>query len=322
LIASSVFEIKGKMDLKQLRAFITVAETGNVTRASSLLNLVQPAVSRQLRMLEEDMGTELFDRSHHGMQLTSSGKTMLAYAHRILNEVARAKAEIQPTDGPVSGIVTIGLLASTSDLLATMLAAEVARRHPRIRLRLTIGYAGHLQDWLENGDVDAALLYGRKESSALHVKALLEENLWVVAPPSAQLSRKQSLSLTRVAQEPFILPAAPQGLRALIDHAAAEAGVTLQVFAETNALSVQKELVALGHGWTILPAVGVTQEVERGLLSAAPLASPGLRRTIVLAAPSSRQATAPVRCVVGVLMECVKTTFDQGRWPEARWLGQ
>ena len=84
------------MDLKQLRAFITVAETGNVTRASSLLNLVQPAVSRQLRMLEEDLGTELFDRSRHGMQLTPSGKTMLEYAHRILNDVARARAEIQP----------------------------------------------------------------------------------------------------------------------------------------------------------------------------------------------------------------------------------
>lgn len=309
------------MDLKQLRAFVTVAETGNVTRASSLLNLVQPAVSRQLRMLEEDLGTELFDRSRHGMQLTQSGKTMLEYARRILNEVTRAKAEIQPSDGPVSGIVTIGLLASTSDLLATMLAAEVARRYPHIRLRLTIGYAGHLQDWLESGDVDAALLYGRMDTPALHVKALLEESLWVVAPPTVKLSRERPLRFSRVAREPFILPAAPQGLRAVIEHAATEAGVTLQVFAETNALSVQKALVAEGHGWTILPAVGVTQEVESGLLSAAPLAPPGLRRTIVLAMPSSRQATPPVRCVVSTLMDCVKTTFNQGLWLDSRWLG-
>lgn len=309
------------MDLKQLRAFVTVAETGNVTRASTLLNLVQPAVSRQLRLLEEDMGTELFDRSRHGMQLTPSGKTMLEYAHRILNEVARAKAEIQPTEGPVAGIVSIGLLASTSDLLATLLAAEVAKRYPNIRLRLTIGYAGHLQNWLEAGDVDAALLYGQKETPTLHVKALIEESLWVVAAPSVELSHKRALALARVASEPFVLPAAPQGLRAMIEHAAAEAGVTLRIFAETNALSVQKELVAQGHGWTILPAVGVIQEVDKGLLSAAPLASPELRRTIVLAAPSSRQATAPVRCVVGALLDCVRSTFEQGRWPDARWLG-
>lgn len=158
------------MDLKQLRAFVTVAETGSVTRASGLLNLVQPAVSRQLRLLEDDLGTELFDRGRHGMQLTPAGKTMLEYARRILNEVVRAKAEIRPTEGPVAGIVSIGLLASTSDLLATMLAAEVARRHPGIRLRLTIGYAGHLQDWLEAGDLDAALLYGRKEIPALRIQ--------------------------------------------------------------------------------------------------------------------------------------------------------
>ena len=309
------------MDLKQLRAFVTVAETGNVTRASSLLNLVQPAVSRQLRLLEDDMGTELFERGRHGMQLTPSGRTMLEYARRILNEVARAKAEIQPTDEPVAGIVSIGLLASTSDLLATLLAGEVARRYPHIRLRLTIGYAGHLQEWLEAGDIDAALLYKQKETPALHVKALLEEGLWAVATPSAGLSHKRPLAFSRVAREPFVLPAAPHGLRAAIEHAAAEAGVTLNVFAETNSVNVQKELVAQGHGWTILPAVCVKDEVERGVLCAAPLASPGLQRTVVLAAPSSRQATAPVRCVVGALMDCVKTTFDQGRWPDARWLG-
>ncbi|WP_260435773.1 LysR substrate-binding domain-containing protein [Burkholderia seminalis] len=91
--------------------------------------------------------------------------------------------------------------------------------------------------------------------------------------------------------------------------------MTLRVVAETNALSVQKERVARGHGWTILPAVAVTQEIAQRTLSAAPLAPPGPRRPIVLAAPGSRQASAPVRCVVGVLLDCVKTTFEQGHWP-------
>ncbi|ARP78503.1 LysR family transcriptional regulator [Bordetella genomosp. 6] len=309
------------MDIKQLRAFVTVAETGNVTRASGLLNLVQPAVSRQLRLLEQDLGTELFDRGRHGMRLTPNGKTMLEYARRILGEVARAKAEIQPTEGPVAGIVSIGLLASTSDLLATRIAAEAARRYPQIRLRLTIGYAGHLREWLEAGDLDAALLYGKKDIPALHVKALLEENLWVVAPPSARLARTRAQSLERISRHPFILPAAPQGLRAVIEHAAAEAGVTLRIFAETNALSVQKDLVTQGHGWTILPAASVAPDVEGGRLSAAPLAGGGLKRTIVLGAASSRQATTPVRCVVGVLIDCVKATLDERRWPDARWLG-
>jgi LysR family transcriptional regulator, nitrogen assimilation regulatory protein len=309
------------VDLKQLRAFVTVAETGNVTRAAGLLNLVQPAVSRQLRLLEEDLGTELFDRSRHGMQLTAAGKAMLEYARRILNEVERARAEIQPTEGPVAGIVTVGLLASLSDLLATPLAAAVRARYPHVRPRLMIGYTGHVMDWIEKGDVDIALVYGQKENPALQVKALLEESLWVVAPPSARLSLKRPLPLEQVARHPFVLPGPPQGLRAMIDHAAADAGVTLDVVAETNALSVQKSLVAEGQGWTILPAVCVKLEVERGQLSAAPLMPPGLRRTIVLAAPTARQATAAVRCVVALLLEQVKTAFDAGHWGTgARWL--
>ncbi|MDN7852245.1 LysR substrate-binding domain-containing protein [Burkholderia seminalis] len=104
--------------------------------------------------------------------------------------------------------------------------------------------------------------------------------------------------------------------------------MTLRVVAETNTLSVQKERVARGHGWTILPAVAVTQEIAQRTLSAAPLAPPGLRRTIVLAATGSRQASAPVRCVVGVLLDCVKARLRENHvraGPLARralaWLG-
>lgn len=309
------------MDLKQLRALVTVAETGNVTRASALLNIVQPAVSRQLRLLEEDLGTPLFERDRSGMQLTDAGKTMVEYARRILDEVTRAKAEIRPTEGPVSGIVSIGLLASTSDLLATTLVAEVANQYPGIRLRIAIGYAGHLLDWLEKGEVDAALVYGQKDIIGLQAKTLLEEALWVVGPPSARLRREKPVPLARVARERFILPGARQGLRAMVEHAATSMELEFDVVAETNALSVQKALVIEGHGWTILPAVSVTAEAARGIVSVAPLCEPSLKRKIVLAAPTNRQATTPVRCVVGILIECVKTAVDGGKWTGARWLG-
>lgn len=164
-------------------------------------------------------------------------------------------------------------------------------------------HAGHLQDWLQAGDVEVALIYGQKEIPALQVKAVLEESLWVVAPPSARLSRKRPLQLARVAREPFILPAAPQGLRAAIEHAATAASVTLQVFAETNALNVQKELVAQDHGWTSLPAVRVSPEVERGLPSTAPLAGAGLRRTVVIVPhqpPGLRARALRVRHATGL----------------------
>lgn len=308
------------MDLKQLRALVTVAETGNVTKASALLNIVQPAVSRQLRLLEEDMGTLLFDRGRHGMELTENGKTMVEYARRILNEVARAKAEIRPSEGPISGIVTIGLLASTADLLSSALVTTVAQAYPGIRLRISVGYAGHLMEWLEQGEVDVALLYDQKQTPALQVKALLEEPLWVVAPASARLRRNKALELAQVVKHPFVLPSAPHGLRALMEQAATLMGLEFILCAETNDLNVQKALVIDGHGWTILPAVAVAHDVARGVLSAAPLAEPALLRKVVLAAPTSRQATPPVRCVVAALLECMKTAVQENKWAGARWL--
>lgn len=308
------------MDLRQLRAFATVAETGSVTRAAARLNVVQPAVTRQLQLLEEDLRTPLFVRSRGGMALTDAGRTMLEYARRILDEVERARTEIQPTEGPVQGIVNVGLLASTASLLSTDLVAAVAREYPGIRLRLSVGYAGHLQKWLENGDIDLALMYAERESQAVPVKTLLSEPLWAVAPAAAGLRQGKPVTLARVAREPFVMPAAPQGLRSMVEEAAAASKLALRVSVETNELGVQKSLVQAGWGWTILPAVGVSGEVKRGELSAAPLSRPSLHRRIVLAMPAHRQATASVRCVTASLVACVKEAVHSGRWTAARWL--
>ena len=91
------------MDFKQLRAFMTIADTGNVTRAAELLNLVQPAVTRQLRLLEEDVGAELFQRERHGMVLNKAGKALLVYARRAMLELERARAEIGGSTMPSRG---------------------------------------------------------------------------------------------------------------------------------------------------------------------------------------------------------------------------
>ncbi|PLC51363.1 LysR family transcriptional regulator [Pollutimonas subterranea] len=309
------------MDIKQLRALVTVAETGNVTRAAALLNIVQPAVSRQLRLLEEDIGAVLFDRGRHGMRLTEAGQTLVEYARRVLNEIDRARAEIQPSRGTVGGIVTIGLLPSTCDLLSSALVRSVAERYPGIRIRMSMGYAGTLQAWLEAGEIDAALLYDPKQTPSIQVQPLLEEGLWVVGLPAHGLKKDQPVSLVQLAGQPLILPSAPHGLRSLVEHAATLMELQLTVVAETNAMSVQKSLVLGGHGLTILPTIAVVDDLARGILTAAPLAEPTLMRKIVLAVPANRHTTTPVRCVVEILVESMKDTVHRGDWLGARWLG-
>ncbi|WP_077002410.1 LysR family transcriptional regulator [Variovorax sp. KK3] len=308
------------MDFKQLRAFLTVAETGNVTRAAEVLHLVQPAVSRQLRLLEEDIGAPLFDRGRHGMSLTPAGQSLVAYARRAMLELERARVEIGAADNEVGGVVTLGLLPSTIDILSSPLVGAVASQYPGVRIRIAMGYAGTLLRWLEAGEIDAALLYGAARSAEVQSTPLIEESLWVIGPRDAGLRKSRPVRLAQLVGRKMVLPSAPHGIRALVEHACAVGKVTLDICAETNALSVQRSLVLGGHGLTILPPIAVAEDLRSGKLSGAPLADPPIARTIVLALPSNRPTGRHVRCAVDLLVEEARKAVEAGQWPEGRWL--
>jgi LysR family transcriptional regulator, nitrogen assimilation regulatory protein len=310
------------MDIKQLRALLAVAETGSVTHAAEMLHIVQPAVSRHLKLLEEDIGTPLFERGRYGMELNESGVILVEYARRVLQELDRARAEIQPDNARISGVVTIGLLPSTSSLLAGPLVSGVKARYPAIKLRIAVGYAGHLQKWLESGEVDAALLYNLKATPTIQAQILLEENLYVVGPPSSELDSAHPISFAELATMPMIMTSEPHGIRSILERECRDAGVTLEVVAETNSMDVQKALVAGGHGYTVLPAIAVSDDVARGQLRTAPLREPELQRRIAVAMPNTRRIAVAVRCTADLLVSEMKISVERGAWPSARWLAE
>ncbi|MEU1517481.1 LysR family transcriptional regulator [Streptomyces sp. NPDC005811] len=306
------------MDLKQLKALVTVAEVGSVTRAAELLHLVQPAVTRQIRTLEEELGVPLFERTRQGMRPTEAGTVMVERARRALHELERARAEVQPAPGAVTGIVTAGLLESTADLLAEPLVSALAQEHPGVELRLMTGYSGHLQRWLDDGDLDLTLLYNLDSTPSLNARPLVRERLWVVAPPAAGLRADRPVPFAEVAARPLVMPASGHALRALIDGAAGRARAAMDVAVQTNSLRVQKQLVLAGHGWTVLPGVGIAEDVARGTLSAAPLCEPEVWRSIVLATPRAGRTPPAVRVVAGELVRQIEAAVGRGSWPSAR----
>ncbi|BBC31459.1 Hydrogen peroxide-inducible genes activator [Streptomyces graminofaciens] len=309
------------MDVKQLRAIVTVAEVGSVTRAAELLHLVQPAVTRQIRTLEQELGVDLFERTGQGMRPTEAGAIMVDRARRALNELERARAEVQPAPGVVTGIVTVGLLESTSDLLAEPLVTAVARDHPGVELRLMTAYSGHLQQWLDDGDLDLTLLYNLDSTPSLNARPLVRERLWAVAPPSAGLSADRPVPFTEAARHPLVMPASGHALRRLIDAAAVRSGAAMDIVVQTNSMRVQKQLVLAGHGWTVLPGVGIAEDVARGTLSAAPLTEPDVRRSIVLGTPRYGRTPPAVEIVARELVRQIDSAVADGRWPSARTQG-
>jgi DNA-binding transcriptional LysR family regulator len=304
------------MDLKQLKALVTVAETGSVTRAAELLHLVQPAVTRQILSLERELGVSLFERTRHGMRPTAAGSSLTDRARRALTELDRARAELAPAPG-MTGLVTVGLLESTSEVIAEPLVAAIRSEHPGIELRLLVAYSGHLQQWLDDGDVDVSLLYNLASTPSLNVMPLVREKLWAVAPPSDGLTADRPVPLGSMAARPVVLPAPGHGLRTLIDQAVAQAHVKIEVAVQTNSMSLQKQLVRSGHGWTILPGAGVAADVAAGKLTAAPLSDPEVWRSIVVGVPRAAPVTPAAQAVAGHLRQLVQVAARQGWWPSA-----
>jgi DNA-binding transcriptional LysR family regulator len=309
------------VEVKQLKALVTVAEVGSVTRAAELLHLVQPAVTRQIRTLEHELGIALFERTRQGMQPTDAGATLVERARRALNELERARAEIQPTPGVVTGIVTVGLLDSASDLLAEPLVSAVARGHPGIELRLLTAYSGHLQQWLDDGDLDLTLLYNLASTPSLNAEPLVREKLWAVAPPAVGLRAEQPVPFREVAAQSMVMPAVGHGLRTLIDAAAVRADVAMNVAVQTNSMHVQKQLVRAGHGWTILPGVGIAEDVAKGSLCAAPLCEPETWRSIVLGTPRAGRMPGAAAVVAKEIIRQIHAAVHRGRWPSAQLHG-
>ena len=305
------------MDLKQLNAVVTVAEVGSITGAARLLHLVQPSVTRQVRMLEDELGVALFDRTATGMSPTPAGRQLVERARRVLQEVERARAELRPATDGLTGIVTVGLLESVVEIVAEPLVRAVAERHPGIELRLLTAYSGHLQQWLDTGEVGLSLLYDLDASTSLSVTPLLEEELWAVAPAGSGLCVDTPVACREVFAHPLVLPVAGHGLRSLVDRARSAVDAVPRVAVEVNSMQLQKTLVAAGHGWTLLPAAGVSRDAEAGLLDAAPVTDPGITRHVVLGRQRGVRDPAP-EAVAVELRRVVRRLVEEQTWTGAR----
>jgi LysR family nitrogen assimilation transcriptional regulator len=306
------------MDIKQLTALVTVADFGTVTRAARVLHLVQPAVTRQIQLLEDEVGVRLFERTRQGMVPTEAGQRLVERARRALNELERARAELRPELGQVTGIATVGVLESLMDLVVPPLVEAVSSQFPGVDLRILAAYSGHLQQWLDDGDADMSLLYNLKDTPNLAVVPILEERLWAIAPPDAGLDPRVPVSWRRVTEHPLVLPVAGHGLRVLIDQARAGVGEPLQIAIETNSMHLQKKLVLADWGWSVLPAAGVAADVAAGILTGAPVTRPSVTREVVLGLRRGTRAPRPVEAVAGELIRIIEELVQKREWPSAK----
>ena len=303
------------MELAQLRTLIHVAELGSLSKAADRLHIAQPALSRQIRLLEEELGVRLFDRHGRGMTITDQGQDVLRHALRVMAELEELRASASAEDAPLRGHVSIGMPPTVADILSEPLVAAFRASHPDATLRIVSAYSGYLLDWMHRGEVDAAILYDPRSARTLRIQPLLDEVLFLIGPAGAGLSQDVPVDFRDLERQRLLLPSTTHGLRIIVARCAEEAGFALHVPVEADSYATLKSLVRSGHGFTILPLAPIHADLATGQLCAAPLRDPVPTRRLILSYPTDRPVPRLARFAGQVIAATVTQMVERGVWP-------
>ncbi len=295
------------MEINDLRYFIRALELENISRAAASLGITQPALSRQIRTLEDELGQRLLVRTGRGVRPTEAGRRFASDAARILEDVDGLKAVLRNSMTSPSGAVSLAMPTSISDALLPELFVYLGREYPDIRLKVIEALSTTSADLLRNRSVDLAIQYHRADMGSLHWEKLIDEPLSLVSAPGSAPA-PDHVDFSTVERIRLILPSRNSGLRRMLEQEALHRGLKLNVAVEIESVSAMKNLVMAGLGHCILPHFSIAREVVAGLLTARRIGEPFLNRGIVISRlahrPPSITATKVIQAIRLVAAQC------------------
>ena len=308
------------MELRQLRYYVAIVDHGSLSRAALVLHVAQPALTQQLRQLEDELGAQLLHRSAQGVLCTDAGKVFYEHAQAILKQVADARsAVIQSTTRP-SGSVTLGLPHSISGALALPLLMATRASYPEITLQLTEELSGNLADQLKSGRINLAVLFDDGQLGGFTSTPLIDEDLmFICRAGSAFDPGGVSVSFADALRQTLILPAQQQGVRPRIENAAHAAGLALANVIEINSIAILKSALLADMGATLLPVAPLQDQVDSGALVARALRDPALTRSVTLCASKNIPLTNAAAAVGKLVHQVARDLCDSGGWRGARF---
>jgi LysR family nitrogen assimilation transcriptional regulator len=299
------------MDLKQIEYFVRVAELGSFTRAAVALDIAQPALSRQVRLLEVELRQTLLARNGRGAIPTEAGELLLAHGRGILHQVQRAREELGRVRGALAGRVGVGVPPSIARVLTVPLVHAFRQRMPEANLAIIEGLSSSMRESLANGRLDIALLYNATPTPEVQLTALLDEDLYLVQArpqagskaPTANEARdaKRPVALRDVAATPLVIPSRPYAIRMLVESALADAGLKPRIALEIDGVAAILELVADGAGSAVLSRNAVLTSPQPQAFVMRPIGKPPLRSRLSLAVSSQRPTTLTQQSTVELI---------------------
>ena len=292
------------ISLRQLRAFAMAMETGSFGRAAARLHLSQPALTVQIRTLEETLGLTLFDRSARGVRPTEAGRTLAQSFARILEELDQVVAGAREQAARRSGTVQLAVLPSVAATVLPVALARLRQAHPAIRVLVRDAVARRVSEMLKAGEAELGIGTLPGPDPELTVETLFEDELVAVLPPGHALARRKKLTPAILAAEPLVLTEPGSSVRQLAERAFAEAGLVLRPAYEATYMSTAVALVRAGLGVGVLPATALDLQLAP-LLELRPIPVPSMRRHILLLARRNSSLSPAAEALAEVLRATV-----------------
>jgi LysR family transcriptional regulator, low CO2-responsive transcriptional regulator len=255
------------MEIRQLRAFIAIAESGTFTAGAARVHVTQAAISVQIRQLENEVGAKLFIRAPRRVTLTEAGEQLLQRARQILRDHDVALDEIAELAGAKQGRLRIGSASAmvTTDPLPKLLK-ELRKQHEDAEITVASGTSEALVRQILAGELDVALVSLPVEARGISTERLSQDQLVAIASPRHRLAKQRTISAFTLAGEKLILGERGGNTRRLIDQFFAHAGVTLRISMELSRQAAIRRMVEEDMGVGIVPLQSVAEQVDRGRL--------------------------------------------------------
>jgi LysR family nitrogen assimilation transcriptional regulator len=296
------------MELRSLHYFVRIAELGSITRAAAHLHVAQPALTRHVQRLEDELNVALFTRANRGVRLTEAGQKLLDGATRILRDIERTGDEIRAQDAHPSGKIILGITPTLCPVMVPELFARMRRDYPMIELKVMHAGMVRLEEFVIDGRVDIALLSELSRSRLIQSTRLAAEEMVLVTQPGAR--HPGIVGGDELRRTPLILG---DGLRAAMDALLAGLDIELQVHTELNDHETIRLMVQQGAGAAVLPLSSVSRECARGLVEAHRITETGVFRTLALGVRGSRNASLAREAVARSIRAMVEEMDDEGR---------
>ena len=270
---------------RRLQVFHAVAKHLSFTKAAEALFMTQPAVTFQIRQLEEHFNTRLFDRAHGRIALTPAGQLALDYAERILGLSSELDTRLKEMSGQVAGPLLIGASTTIAEFLLPQVLGEFKARYPAVVPRLFVANSEAVQGRIAERSLDLGFIEGDSHLPSLVTDVCCDDELRVVCAPSHPLAKLRSVVPKALMEHAFVSREPGSGTREVIDNYLQKAGVppdSLQVVMELGSPEALKGLVATGLGFTIMSRAIAALEVKLGRLVQIPLSPPLIRHLSVV----------------------------------------